>query len=145
MAVSTTTFAERLKRAEKSDFVLYAGNDAPQVYKPSGLISFAGTGGKTAWSSVLLGGLVGGYVGYLFKANVNIELFFTQPPLVVFEILKADIKIAAICIAMLAGVILALGAQVLSYSRSRISQFSWSYVLAAAGVNVSTWLAYFQT
>ena len=144
MAVSTTTFAERLKRAERSNFMLYAGNDAPQAYKAKGLIDFSGTGGKTAWSSILLGALLGGYVGYLFENKVGIDLFFTRPPLAALEFLKADMISAAICLAMLAGAVLALGAQVFSYSKSRISQFGWSYLFAAIGVNASTWFAYFQ-
>jgi hypothetical protein len=34
MSISSTSFSERLARIETSTFLLYAGDEAPQQYKP---------------------------------------------------------------------------------------------------------------
>lgn len=143
MSVSSTSFADRLTRIESSSFKLYAGDEPPQYYKPGKLIC-AGPKVKTAeWSAILVGVLLGVLAGYLFKTYVGIEMFFAQPLLVVFGIVKADHITAGICLAMISGPVCALGFQLFSRTKNRLAQFWWAYLAGAIGANLMTWYYFY--
>ena len=143
MSVSTTSFADRLTRIETGSFKLYAGNETPQQYKPGNLICATAKVKTVQWSVICLGVLLGLLAGYMFKTNVGIEMFFSQSLLVVFGIVKADQMTAAICLAMIAGPVCALGFQLFSRTKSRLAQFWWAYVSGIVGTNLMTWYYFY--
>ena len=143
MSISSTSFSERLARSETSTFLLYAGDEAPQQYKPGNLICATSKVKKAEWSVIALGILLGALAGYMFKTNVGIEMFFAQPLMVVFGIVKADHMTAGICLAMIAGPVCTLGFQLFSRTKNRLAQFWWAYLGGAVGANLMTWYYFY--
>jgi hypothetical protein len=143
MATSSTTFDERLTRLETGTVKLYAGDETPQAYKAGKLIATKQKAKKAYWTAIMIGGLFGALAGYMFKTKIGIEMFFSQPLLVVFSIVKADQMMAAICLAMIAGPICAIAFQMFSITKVRLSQFWWSYLVGSIAVNASTWYYFY--
>lgn len=145
MAVSSTTFADRLTRLETSTVKLYAGDDAPQKYKPENLIAKKQKAKSTYWTAIMIGGMLGALAGYMFKTNVGIEMFFSQPLPVIYATIKADQMTAAICAAMIAGPIGALGFLIFSRTKNRLAQFWWAYVGGSIATNLTAWYYFYLT
>ena len=102
MSVSSTSFSDRLTRLDNNSVKLYAGNETPQEYEPGKLICAMPKVKKTYWTSIIIGAIFGAVAGHLFKTNVGIEMFFSQPLLVVFAIVNANHMTAGISLAMVA-------------------------------------------
>jgi hypothetical protein len=143
MSVSSTSFADRLTRIENNSFKLYAGDETPQEYKSGKLICAVPKVKTAEWSAILVGVLLGVLAGYMFKTYVGIEMFFAQPLLVVFGIVKADHMTAGIFLAMVCGPVCALGFQLFSRTKNRLAQFWWAYVAGTIGVNLITWYYFY--
>lgn len=136
MAVSNTSFSERLVRIERSTPKLFAGDDAPQPFKPQNLVR--ATGGRSAffYAAILFGLGVGASVGYFFGLIVGFDIFLTQPPMTVVAIIKADPQMLALTIAMAAGVLLALLCQIFGYTRARALNFWTGYLFGSLAINL---------
>lgn len=145
MSVSSTTFAERLTRLDSETVKLYAGDNAPQKYKPENLICAKPKVKKIFWTAIIIGGILGTLAGYMFKSNVGIEMFFSQPLPIIYAIIKADHMTAGICLAMIIGPIGALGFLIFSRTKNRLAQFWWAYVGGAVGINAMTWYSFYLT
>ena len=145
MSVSSTSFSDRLTRLDNNSVKLYAGNETPQEYEPGKLICAMPKVKKAYWTSIIIGAIFGAVAGQLFKTNVGIEMFFSQPLLVVFAIVKANQMTAGICLAMLAGPVCALAFQLFSRTETRLAQFWWSYVAGSIAANATAWYYFYLT
>ncbi|MDG1472547.1 MAG: hypothetical protein P8Q26_13440 [Ascidiaceihabitans sp.] len=143
MAVSSTSFEERLTRLDSGTVKLYAGDYTPQKYKADNLICAKQKVKKTFWTAILSGVPAGALAGYMFKSNVGIEMFFSQSLPVLYAIIKADPTTAAIYLAMLAGPVCTLGFLIFDRTQNRLAQFGWSYLAGSIGVNLTTWYYFY--
>ena len=123
MSVSSTSFADRLTRLDTNSVKLYAGNETPQEYEPGKLICAMPKVKKAYWTSIIIDAIFGAIAGHLFKTNVGIEMFFSQPLLVMFAIVNAKQMTAGICLAMVAGPVCALTFQLFNRTKIRLAQF----------------------
>jgi hypothetical protein len=145
MAVSATSFNERLARLDAGKVKLYAGNEAPQEYQADNLICAKPKAKNTYWTAIIIGGVLGALAGYMFKTNVGIEMFFSQSLPILYAIIKADPKTAGICLAMIAGPVCAIGFLIFSRTKPRVAQFWWSYWGSSVAINATAWYYFYLT
>jgi hypothetical protein len=131
MAVSTTSFADRLGRIEKSTPQLFAGDDAPQSFRPDKLVCTTKKRGLVFYIVIAMGALIGAAVGYGFRTEVGFDIFLTQPPLLIWAIVKSQSLMLLFTLGMAAGPVMALACNIFSFTQARALQF-WSGYLAGS-------------
>ena len=145
MSVSSTSFSDRLTRLDNNSVKLYAGNETPQEYEPGKLICAMPKVKKAYWTSIIIGAIFGAVAGHLFKTNVGIEMFFSQPLLVVFAIVNANQMTTCICLAIVAGPVCTLTFQLFKRTKIRVAQFWWSNVSSSIAANATVWYYFYPT
>ena len=145
MSVSSTSFSDRLTRLDNNSVKLYAGNETPQEYEPGKLICAMPKVKKAYWTSIIIGAIFGAVAGHLFKTNVGIEMFFSQPLLVVFAIVNANQMTACIYLAIVAGPVCALTFQLFNRTKIRSAQFWWSNVASSIAANATVWYYFYPS
>ncbi|SPH21271.1 hypothetical protein ASD8599_02022 [Ascidiaceihabitans donghaensis] len=145
MAVSTTSFSDRLGRIERSTPQLYAGDDAPQSFKPDNLVCNTAKKGAFYYAVILFGLIVGAGVGYAFRTAVGFEIFVTQPPLLILAIVKADPQMLGLTLAVVGGAVITLLCQIFGNTKARALQFWTGYMLGMVLINLQAFYFVYLT
>jgi hypothetical protein len=124
---------------------VYAGKERPQEYEPGKWIFAMPKVKKAYWMPSFFGVVFGAVAGHLFKTNVGIEMFFSQPLLVVFAIVNANQMTACICLEIVAGSVCAITFQLYKRTKIRVAQFWWSNVASSIAANAIVCYYFFPT
>lgn len=140
-----TSFADRLARIDTKEIKLYAGDEAPQAYAPEKLVCASKPKRHLFSGALIMGALIGAAIGYIFRTQVGLELFYYQALPVVYATVKSDTTLLLGTFGAVLGPVATLVFLIFSRTHTRILQFWSAYLAGSIAVNLSYFWSFYLT